>query len=44
LLEKKVAPIFYAFDLLWLNGDDLRKQPLLYRKELLQTLEMLTKR
>lgn len=22
LLEKKVAPIFYAFDLLWLNGED----------------------
>src|SRR5215213_3512509 len=27
---------YYAFDLLWLNGRDLRKQPLIERKRLLQ--------
>jgi bifunctional non-homologous end joining protein LigD len=29
---------YYAFDLLWLNGRDLRKMPLIERKRLLQTL------
>jgi bifunctional non-homologous end joining protein LigD len=29
---------YYAFDLLWLNGRDLRKQPLTDRKHLLQEL------
>ncbi len=28
LLARKTPPIFYAFDLLWLNGKDLRKLPL----------------
>ena len=26
LLNKKTQPVFYAFDLLWLNGEDLRQQ------------------
>jgi bifunctional non-homologous end joining protein LigD len=31
---------FYAFDLLWLNGKDLRDQPLIKRKERLRKLIM----
>ena len=31
-------PVYYAFDLLYLNGLDLRKVPLLQRKELLASL------
>jgi bifunctional non-homologous end joining protein LigD len=38
LLERKVEPIFYAFDLLWLDGEDLRKLPLIVRKRRLQRL------
>lgn len=30
--------VFYAFDLLWHNGEDLRSKPQLYRKERLQEL------
>jgi bifunctional non-homologous end joining protein LigD len=40
LLHRKTDPVFYAFDLLWLNGEDLRDQPLLSRK---RTLERLVK-
>jgi bifunctional non-homologous end joining protein LigD len=29
LMSRKGKPIFYAFDLLWLNGDDLRGLPLI---------------
>jgi bifunctional non-homologous end joining protein LigD len=32
------AAVFYAFDLLWLNGTDLRQQPLVERKQQLRTL------
>src|SRR5689334_11007861 len=32
------APVFYAFDLLWLNGQDLRGEPLLFRKDRLREL------
>ena len=32
LLHGKAEPVFYAFDLLWLNGEDLRPEPLLERK------------
>jgi bifunctional non-homologous end joining protein LigD len=31
-------PILYAFDLLWLNGEDLRQQPLIVRKKRLATM------
>jgi bifunctional non-homologous end joining protein LigD len=33
LLSGKGEPIFYAFDLLWLDGEDLRNQPLIERKK-----------
>jgi bifunctional non-homologous end joining protein LigD len=38
LLSRKAEPVFYAFDLLWLNGEDLRTKPLLERKETLRAL------
>jgi bifunctional non-homologous end joining protein LigD len=38
LLYRRGDPYFYAFDLLWLNGRDLRDQPLLRRKELLRSI------
>jgi bifunctional non-homologous end joining protein LigD len=38
LLSNKGTPVFYAFDLLWLNGEDLRPEPLLERKETLRAL------
>ena len=31
-LHGKAEPIFYAFDLLWLNAEDLRPEPLLEQK------------
>jgi len=33
LLSRKAEAVFYAFGLLWLNGEDLRNQPLTTRKE-----------
>jgi bifunctional non-homologous end joining protein LigD len=38
LLLRRGCPIFYAFDLLYLNGRDLRQLPLLERKEKLRGL------
>jgi bifunctional non-homologous end joining protein LigD len=38
LLLRKDCPIFYAFDLLYLNGRDLRQLPLIERKEKLRLL------
>jgi len=38
LLNRKGKPILYAFDLLWLNGEDLRQQPLILRKDRLAAL------
>lgn len=32
------GPLYYAFDLLWLNGDDLRSLPLIERKRHLHEL------
>jgi bifunctional non-homologous end joining protein LigD len=32
LLNRKTEPVFYAFDLLWLDGEDLRQLPLIERK------------
>jgi bifunctional non-homologous end joining protein LigD len=36
LFNRQGALHYYAFDLLWLNGEDLRKEPLSQRKELLR--------
>ena len=38
LLLRRGCPIFYAFDLLYLNGRDLRQLPLLERKEKLRAV------
>ena len=38
LLYRRGDPYFYAFDILWLNGRDLRDQPLLKRKEILREI------
>jgi bifunctional non-homologous end joining protein LigD len=38
LISRKREPVFYAFDLLWLNGKDLRRLPLLERKQQLEKL------
>lgn len=32
LFRRRVVPVFYAFDLLWLDGGDLRERPLIERK------------
>jgi bifunctional non-homologous end joining protein LigD len=36
LMYRRSDPHFYAFDLLWLNGEDLRDWPLLVRKRALR--------
>ena len=38
LLNRKVEPVLYAFDLLWLNGEDLQRLPLIERKRRLAKL------
>ena len=38
LMSRKGKPVFYAFDLLWLDGDDLRSLPLIERKRRLHKL------
>ena len=38
LMFRRGMPYFYAFDLLWLNGQDLRSLRLLERKECLKKL------
>ena len=38
LLRRLAEPAFYAFDLLWLNGKDLRQLPLIERKKRLRQL------
>src|SRR6516165_6626972 len=38
LLSRKGEPVFYAFDLLWLGGEDLRRMPLPERKKRLARL------
>lgn len=38
LLYRREQPVFYAFDLLWLDGVDLRARPLLERKARLRNL------
>src|SRR5215472_19370342 len=38
LLSRKRGPVLYAFDLLWLDGEDLRQMPLIERKKRLARL------
>ncbi len=38
LLYRRGEPSFFVFDLLWLNGRDLRDQPLVQRKEILRSI------
>ena len=38
LLYRRGRAVFYAFDLLWLNGADLRQLPLIERKKKLRRL------
>jgi bifunctional non-homologous end joining protein LigD len=38
LFPRQGTPVFYAFDLLWLNHEDLRNVPLIERKERLREL------
>jgi len=38
LLFGRAEPVFYAFDLLWHNGYDLRSQTLIERKDVLRRL------
>ena len=38
LLNRKVEPVLYAFDLLWIDGEDLRQLPLIERKNRLAQL------
>ena len=38
LMYRRAEPCFYAFDLLWLNGEDLRECPLIERKKELQKI------
>jgi bifunctional non-homologous end joining protein LigD len=38
LLRRRAEPAFYAFDLLWLDGKDLRQLPLIERKKHLRQL------
>lgn len=38
LLDRKHEPLLYAFDLIWLDGTDLRQHPLIARKEKLAAL------
>ena len=38
LLYRRGRAVFYAFDLVWLNGADLRKLPLIERKKKLKRL------
>jgi bifunctional non-homologous end joining protein LigD len=40
LMQRRHSPYFYAFDLLWLDGQDFRQRPLMERKqELLRLTE-----
>lgn len=38
LLRRRGNPAFFAFDLLWLDGEDLRSRPLVERKRILEEL------
>ena len=36
LMNRQCQPVYYAFDILWLNGRDLRELSLLERKKILR--------
>jgi bifunctional non-homologous end joining protein LigD len=38
LFNRKSEPVLYAFDLLWLDGQDMRQRPLIERKQQLREL------
>jgi bifunctional non-homologous end joining protein LigD len=38
LMRRKRQATYFAFDLLWLNGEDLRDLPLLDRKKILRSI------
>jgi bifunctional non-homologous end joining protein LigD len=38
LMKRKRQTVYFAFDLLWLNGKDLRDLPLLERKKILRSV------
>jgi len=38
LLRRRGEPIFYAFDVLWCDGEDLRERPLVERKRVLRSV------
>jgi bifunctional non-homologous end joining protein LigD len=38
LMRRKRQATYFAFDLLWLNGEDLRELPLLERKKILRSI------
>jgi bifunctional non-homologous end joining protein LigD len=38
LIHRRTTPYFYAFDLLWLHGEDYRSRPLIERKQELARL------
>jgi bifunctional non-homologous end joining protein LigD len=38
LLSRRAEPVFYEFDLLWLDNEDLRRLPLIVRKKRLGML------
>lgn len=38
LLDRKHEPVLYAFDLLWVDGEDMRQSPLIKRKDRLSEL------
>ncbi len=38
LLRRRETPVFYAFDVLWLDGEDVRSLPLIERKRMLRDI------
>jgi len=38
LLRRRGEPVFYAFDVLWIDGKDLRSRPFVERKRILRSI------
>ena len=38
LMLRRGEPVFYAFDVLWLDGEDLRERPTVERKRIVKDL------